>query len=42
MGMEGLIWVYRALGMCGGPEMSTENFGGYGGPRMCVNGLGWV
>ena len=31
MGMEGLKWVQRALGGCGGPEMGIEGFGRHGG-----------
>ena len=42
MGMEGLKWVQRALGGCGGPEMGIEGIGGYGESQMGVNGLGWV
>ena len=40
MGMEGLIWVSRALVRCGGPEMGARGFrcvwrawNGYG--RLC-------
>ena len=31
MGLEGLKWVQRALGGCGGPEIGIEGFGRYGG-----------
>ena len=42
MGVEGLRWVERALGVCGRSGMGIEGFGVYGGHRMCGNGLGWV
>ena len=28
--------------MCRESSMSIESFGGYGGHRVCGNGLGWM
>ena len=41
--MEGLIWMWRALVGCGGPEMGVRCFRyGYEGHQTRGNGLGWV
>ena len=42
LGVEDLRWVLGALGMCGGSGVGIEDFGEYGGHRICGNGFGWM
>ena len=42
MGEEGLQWLLKALGGCGGTTMVIEGCGGCGGSQMGLKGFRWV